>query len=513
MISAFAHKFCVLAWARPLATFLLVMALAGCAAAPRGTQPLDVAVELDLPDSFREAGVESGAIDSSVQPGSAADTPWWNSFNDEVLDKLVAEALTRNHNLVAAVARVDAAVAEARVAGAELWPTLGVSGTGGRSQRNFVGFPDFSAAGAGTDPDPGSDAGSSDQVLSVTTGNYGVSLDLSWELDLWGRVRSSDYAATADAAAAIEDLEAVRLSIAAQTAKAYFAVIGANQHLKVAQTNLRNFQATRSKVLSRYEHGLGPLSDLQSATATTANSEAELLRRQRLQAAAARQLELLLGRYPTAELQPIDTFPGLAGAVPAGLPMELLARRPDLVASARRLEAAGYRAAQRQAELLPRLSLTASTGRNSNELSDLLDGSFGIWSLAGNLVQPVFQGGRLRAQVDAADARVSTEAANYANLVLTAAGEVETALLGEESFEATELALAKAAQHSRSAADLVEQRYASGLAPYLSVLDTQRTALVAESRLVEAQQNRLENRVDLFLALGGSFSGGPGDEM
>jgi multidrug efflux system outer membrane protein len=490
-----------------LAAVSMALLMAGCAASSPAPGVEEVHEELSLPEAWSAASASTSCWPNSPAevsaPNSTAGEPcgaWWVTFGDPTLDGFVVEALAHNYDLVAAASRLDAAVAEARVAGADLWPSLSASGAGSRAKRNFVGFPDF---GGALDPDAPATGGS--DVLSITNNNYGVSFDLSWELDLWGRVRSSHSAARMDALAVADEVAAIRHSIAAQTVKAYFTAIEATQQLAVAESNLASFESSSAKVRSRYESGLGSLVDLRTASAAAARARAEVPRRRGLLSAASRQLELVLGRYPAAEIAAAGQFPALTESVPAGLPAELLLRRADLAGAARRLEAAGFRAASRRAALLPRLSLTASSGRSSAELSDLLDGSFGVWSLAGNLVQPIFQGGRLRAQVEAADAKVSAAAAAYADSVLVAASEVETALQGEELLELRERAMAEAVDHSQQALRLAERNYASGLGTYLDVLIAERVAFDSSRSLLELRRGRLDNRVNLFLALGGGF--------
>jgi NodT family efflux transporter outer membrane factor (OMF) lipoprotein len=192
--------------------------------------------------------------------------------------------------------------------------------------------------------------------------------------------------------------------------------------------------------------------------------------------------------------------------VPAGVPSELVARRPDLAAAEARLAAAGFEVAAARAALYPQVRLTGSAGRSSEELEDLLDNDFTVWSIAGNLLQPIFQGGRLRAGVDLARATFEEATALYAGQVLRAFREVETSL-GADAFLAGQVAaLEEAAGEAREAQELAEERYRSGLQDFLSVLEAQRRLYDAESRLLEVRRARIDARIDLILALGGGFS-------
>ena len=191
--------------------------------------------------------------------------------------------------------------------------------------------------------------------------------------------------------------------------------------------------------------------------------------------------------------------------MPAGLPANLVARRPDLVGAERQLAGFLLRADVARSDLLPRLSLTNSTGTATDGLRSLVDGNFGVWSLLGNVVAPLWQRGGLRAHVEQADAQSAEALASYANAALTAYAEVETALASEEFLAERERHLTESALQARAAERLAEERYRAGLENYITVLDSQRSAVSAEASVITARRSRLENRVDLYLALGGGF--------
>jgi outer membrane protein TolC len=191
--------------------------------------------------------------------------------------------------------------------------------------------------------------------------------------------------------------------------------------------------------------------------------------------------------------------------MPALLPVELISRRPDLAAQEQRLVAAGFDVRRARASLYPRLSLTGSTGRLSSDVEDLLDSDFSVWSLAANLLQPVFQGGRLRAGVDLAEARQRELASTWAQAVLGAFAEVELSLAAADSLAVQADALRRAAEQAVEAQELAERRYDAGLADFLSVLQSQRDASLSQTALLAVRRQQLEARVDLHLALGGGF--------
>ncbi len=457
--------------ARLLATAALLSACGGLEAPPMTTPEPPPPATWSAPSANHPLAVDS----------------WWKSFSDPHLDSLILEALANNHDLAAAAAAVDAALARARIAGADLRPQLSAGINGARRQQVFVGL-----------PIPGGEAA----LKSLSTA-WGVSLDISWEADLWGRLRAGQQAATGDALASAEDLAAARLSLSGQTAKAWFAVVEAQRQVALAEATVSNRQRTSRRTERRYRLGITSPVDLRLARANQASAAANLENRRRIGDAASRQLEVLLGRYPSAELQAVDDLPPVPANIAAGLPAELIARRPDLRAASARLKANGWRLAEARRALYPRLSLTASGGTASDSLSDLLDGDFSVWSFAGGLLQPLFRGGQLRAAIELAEADREGTLRRFAQAALNAYAEVETALHAEARLAAQEQALATAAEHSNAAAELAEERYLRGVGDFLAVLDAQRQAFTADSQWLAVRQARLNQRVDLFLALGG----------
>lgn len=459
----------------------LVALAVGCASAPRVKPP---PITAGVPDAWHAAA-------PSAAPSGTA---WWQSLGDARLDSLVAEALAENHDLQAASASVQAAAAQAKIAGAPLYPQAAGRFGGSRRKQNFVGLP-FPSAGGG--------------VTTSTSNAFGVSLDVSWEIDLWGRLSAGKSAALADYQAARAEFAGARLSLAAQTAKAWFAAVESRRQLELAEATVTNYETTADLVRKRYERGLRPSLDLRLTLASLAGSQAMLQQRRAAHDQALRQMELLLGRYPAAELETSLHLPAVSGSIPAGLPAGLVARRPDLVAAERRLAASYSRRSQARRSLLPSISLTGSAGTSSGELGDLLNGDFGIWSLVANVVQPLFQGGRIRGNIDLAEAGTEAALARYVQRALTAFGEVESALAAEEFLKAQEDALDQATAQSLAARELAEDRYATGLSGLITMLEAQRRAHEAESALLAVRRHKLDNRINLHLALGGGFVAGP----
>ena len=287
--------------------------------------------------------------------------------------------------------------------------------------------------------------------------------------------------------------------------KVWFTIAEARQQVTLSDETVASFRASAEQVRERFESGIRPALDLRLALLNLANAEALLDQRRQQLDASARQLDVLLGRYAAGTLEQPSRLPDVTADVPGGIPADLVARRPDLVAAERQVAAAGARLGVARTQLLPNITLTAATGTATNALGSLLDGDFGVWSLLGNVVAPLWQGGRLRAQIDRAEAQTAEALASYANTALVAYAEVETALAADAFLADRVGHLRNAVEQARAAERLAEERYRAGLDNYITVLDSQRSAVQADGDLIAARHLRLENRVDLYLALGGGF--------
>ena len=444
--------------------------LAGCAGTPE---------EVEAPSPVEPPAVwQSGEEDRAGEVGS-----WLADFGDAHLENLVALALGNNFNLQAALGRLEQANALARIEGADRLPNLSLGGSAARRSTRLDG-----------DPGP-----------RVRTDRFEVNALASWELDLWGRLKAQALAGEADALAAAGDFFAVRQSIAAQVAGAYFDTVERQEQAALAEETLRTFEESLRTVEERFQRGISPALDVQLARANVANARASLLQQQQLREVAQRRLETLVGRYPAGVARTPEQLPELPSPIPAGLPSELLERRPDLLAAQSRLVAADARLKQSRRALLPSLTLTASYGQASDELENLLEKNFDVWSLVGNLTAPLFQGGRLRAAVDRSEAALRTAVAEYGNVLLTAFREVETALVSEEILRERLRAVREAAEESAAAQELAEERYDRGLVDIITVLESQRRAFNARISAISVQNQLLQNRLSLYLSLGGEI--------
>ena len=456
-----------------------------------------------------------GAVEG--RPGRSR-REWIEAFSDKLLSALVDEAMENNPDLKGAATRLEIAGANVRIAGAAGRPRLDAVFNSRRQRQNFLGFPDFGGgneAPAGGGVEAGAPAASRtaekapEEVVSVLSNSFGVSLDVSWELDVWGRIRMGQAAAIGQFQAAQADLWAAQTSLAAQVAKAYFALAEAEEQLGLAETTVESFSETEEVIRDRFELGqneAGSLgTQLRLAMSDVASAEADVESRREQRADAVRQLEVLLGRYPEGVEKGRGSLPDLPRRPPAGLPSELLKRRPDVLAAERRYAAQGRRVKEGERALFPQLKLTGSAGTSAEGLEDLLGSDFGVWNLAGNLVQPILTGGQLQAQIAVRKSEEKAALAELQGTVLKAFSEVESALEADGYLGRREAALKRAVDLAEEAGEQAREDYRGASGDFLTVINAQVRVLQVRSRWLTVRRLRLDNRVNLHLALGGDF--------
>lgn len=460
--------------------FLTFLVLAGCAVAP--------------PDSrIGEAGDPPGAWTATREARAGIDADWVDRFGDRSLSRMVGEAYESNRDLRAAAARVQRAAAVARGAGAAARPQLDASVSGSRDQRNFVGFPIGGGSG----------------VASSISNTYGAQLNLSWEVDLWGRIRSGERAALADLQSQGFTYQAARTSLAAQVVRGWLLVAELNEQIELAERVLEVREDTAELVRGRFELAAGEEqasgSQLRLAETDVATARATLAQRRGELDEARRQLEILLGRYPSAELTGAARLPDLPPVPPAGLPSELLLRRPDILAAERELAAAGERVDEARKAFYPSFPLTASAGQSSDELRGIFDSSFGVWSIAGRAVQPILSGGQLESQLELRDAEEREALSNLQQIVLDGFGDVEVALAADRFLSERARAIDTAFESANDGALAAERDFALGTGDVLTLLSSQNRRIELATQRVTLKRLRLDNRVNLHLALGGDY--------
>ncbi|MED5462254.1 MAG: efflux transporter outer membrane subunit [Pseudomonadota bacterium] len=455
----------------PLFLKVFIIASAGSIAGGSASAIAPETEQLRLPEEWARGG-EVGTVG----------VDWLTAFDDGQLIALVSEALTGNYQLEQERARLYQAEQVVVITRANRFPDLDVS-LGG-SRRSIE------------------DAGSA----SVFSESFDTSLDTRWQTDLWGRLSKQQQAAQLDYSAQLARLEQAERELAAATASLVFDVMASRQLLEVARRRLNNTVESMDIVSSGYRQGLNDALDLYLARNQVERQQANHAEAAQTYTESITSLQLSLARYPDGKLELHDELPVIDEPIPAGLPSELVTRRSDLQAAWLNLLSADADLAAAHKARFPSLSLVGSTDVASTEFSNLLDGDGGGWSVAGNLTQPLFQAGRLKALEAQALASVQIAEQQYLDLVFRAFSDVENAISRSASLKERYESLLEAESNSAAALDLALEQYQRGLVSYTTVLESQRQAFDAEAQVVQLKNQRLQNRIALFLSLGGEFT-------
>ena len=457
----------------PSLPLLVAVGLAGCALSPP-PRPDEIQAQalshVAVPAAWSASGGAHGAV--------AAD--WLATFGDPQLDALVREALEYNDDLRVAAARVEQAAGYAKLAGSSIYPAVNLLAHGGGK------FGDASG-------------------LNI------LGLFANWELDIWGRARAEREAGAEQYASAVYDAVYARQSIAAMVAKSWILAIEARLQRTIADDIVRSSEQAVSLAGDRLRVGQGDEYDVALAQANleTARDAARQLALGFEQ--ALRALETLVGRYPAAVVDVPVALPAMPGPVPVGLPSELLERRPDIIASQRRVDAAFYKVSEAKAARLPKIALTANVTRITSDMLLLQDHSNPVASLGANLLAPIFQGYALAAQVDIRTAEQKLAIADYGRIATRAFGEVEAALSAGFAADEREAILARAVASNGRTLELAQVRFRVGSGDLRAVLQQNVALYGARTALLLVQSERLVQRVNLYLALGGGFEAPPTD--
>lgn len=450
----------------------IAMAVAGCAL-QSPPAPKDIQAQSMQNVKAPAKWVSPGGVD-----GTVADA-WLASYNDPQLDALVREALAYNSDLQIAAGRIEQAAAYAKLAGATLYPAV-----------------DLLAHGGG-------------KLGGDNSGLSGVGLFANWELDIWGRVRSERAAGAAQYESVQADAEYARQSIAAMVAKSWFLATEARMQRATADEIVRASEQYLGLARDRLRIGSSDEYDVVMAQASL-DAYRDAARQLALaQQQAVRAIETLVGRYPAAALEVPAALSAKPPAVPVGLPSELLERRPDVIAAERRVAAAFNRVAEANAARLPKIALTAGVSSLSSDVFVLKDQDYPVFSLGANLAAPIFHGWALQANVEIRTAEQKIAIADYGRVASRAFSEVESALSAAFAADERERILGSAVASNVRAVELAQTRLRVGSGDQRAVLQQSVALYAARTSLVKVQAERLVQRVNLNLALGGSFETRP----
>ncbi len=486
----------------------MLLALAGChAVGPdfRRPQPEPLGAWPANAQAQRHGDVASGV--DTARP--AFDAQWWTLFRDPVLDGLVRDASAQNLDVRTAELRIEAARAQMRSAEASRWPSGSLTGLAGRARMSPNG-PLSAGAGGGSAEGGGDPAQQQQQQqqASPVTNLYQIGFDASWELDLWGGVRRGVEAAKADRESAEFAKRDALVSLSAEIARTYLGLRGTEHRLAIAEAQLRTQQHLQTLVASRRAAGFAPQSDVAAQAAQVQAALAQLPPLRQQAAQARNRLALLLALPPgalTERLAGTSTLPDLPPTVPVGVPGELLRRRPDIRKSEADLHAATARVGVAVSKLYPGITLGLAGGLQATHWSDLTDWASRFLLGGAEISMPIFQGGKLKAQVRVADLQSQQALLAYRKTVLGAFGEVDDAIEAYAEAQRRSAALARQWQEAQHGRELSNERWRTGLGSFIEVLDAERGAQQAESQLAQAQVEERVDLVALYKALGGGW--------
>jgi multidrug efflux system outer membrane protein len=457
--------------ARILAATLGAALLAGCAVGPNYKRPV-----VDAP------AVTRGQI-GPAEAESLADAPWWQVFQDPVLQGLVTEAIQNNHNLETAAYRVEQARQLVGVARADLFPQIDYEGHAAR-QRAFIPL-----------------------TSNGTFNSFLGAFNLAWEVDIWGRIRRATESARADYFGAEDFRRGVLLTLVSDVAQAYFELLELDRELEIGHLTTKTFQDTVTLFTRRYQGGVGDLLAVSRGEAALAGAAATIPELEALIVIKENQLSILLGRnpgdIPRGAVLAAQTTPP---EVPTGLPSQLLERRPDVLQAEKAIVAANADVGVAVGNFLPRIGLVALYGGQSSEIENVLKASGNIWAVSGALVGPLFQGGRLRSSYLAAKAAWEQTVQQYMQTAINAFAEVSNTLVTQDKLKGVRTEQERQVEELQRAVDLSLDRYNEGISTYYEVLEAQQQLFPAQLGLARTVRDQLVAVVLLYRALGGGWN-------
>jgi NodT family efflux transporter outer membrane factor (OMF) lipoprotein len=508
-----------------------LLALTGCeAVGPDYHDPHVVA-----PAGYAELAGAAAASTAATRPSITTARPpqvtqWWATFNDPELDSLIDRAVESNLNLRQAGQRVLQARAQLGVSGAAQYPQvdsgggyqnargsknvtfpLGVFGapTGGKSSAaNRQGRQADNSGGSPETPGFVASPLGGGGLPGVTTNLYQVGFDASWELDIFGGVRRSIEAASADLDASIEDRRDALVTLLAEVARDYVTLRGTQRQTAIARENLQSQRQTLGLTIDRFNNGFTTELDVARARAQVDATAATIPSLEASERSSMHQLAVLLGRPPQAlldELSKPDPIPVAPPEVPVGIPSELLRRRPDIRRAERQLAAASARVGAATADLYPKFSLTGSFGLDATKPRQVFNWASRYFALSPSVIWPVFDAGRIRANIRVQNAAQEEALTTYESTVLTAMREVEDALVNYGEEQARNRSLVDAVDANRLAYKLANDQYKQGTVDFLTVLDVERSLFDAEDALAQSDRVISADLVALYKALGGGW--------
>ena len=469
--------------------FGVAVCAAGCTVGPNYQKP-----DLPVPSTWNEAQQKG------VQVRSAELTRWWTSFNDPLLNSLIERAVSSNLDLRIAEARIREARATRTIVASSAWPTVDVSGSYSRNRAsaNAIGSPTQNGGAVAAAP----------SGAQLEQNFYQTGFDASWEIDVFGGIRRSVEAADATIEATVEDRRDVLVTLLGEVARNYIDLRGFQRRLEVTRDNLKAQLETLELTKVRFQAGLASDLDVAQQEAQANSTAAQIPGLETALKQAAYGLDVLLGSLPGSlwdELAVEKAIPSLPPEVLVGLPSELLRRRPDVRRAERQLAAATAQVGAATADLYPKFSLLGTVGLQSISASDWFTGKSRFWSIGPTISWPVFDAGRIRANIEVRNAQQEQALGQYEKTLLTAFQDVETSLVAYAKEQERHRSLVAAVAANRRALAMAQELYIRGLNDFLNGLEAQRSLSLTENELAQSQATMASNLVSLYKALGGGW--------
>ncbi len=459
-----------------------VLVFSGCAVGPDYRRPSE-----ELPSAW----IGASGRENRVSSMTASLSTWWKAFGDPVLTSLIERGIASNLDLKIASQRIRQSRAILGEVRGGLLPALDASAG---YQRSATRAPD--------DSDTGTGAGSGNGSL------YRAGLDASWEIDVFGGVRRGVEAAQADVEASVEDLRDVLVILAGDIGINYLDLRSLQEQLRITRDNLATQERSAEITRKRYEAGFASALDLSNALAQTASTKAQIPSLEAQIRQIVYGLGLLLGDVPgslVAELSPDRPLPTIPGKVPAGMPSQLLERRPDIRRAEARLHAATARIGVAKADLFPKFFLSGSAGLQADDLDSWSASVTRLWSVGPSVSWNIFNGGRTRAKIEENRALAEQALLEYRKTILTALEEVESSWVAFDKEAQRQASLQEAVEQNRRAVELANRLYVEGQNDFLSVLVAERSLYAAQAELARSRSQEAVNLVSLYKALGGGW--------
>ena len=459
----------------PICILISSFALLSC----RSTKKEIPNLENDLIPAQWNSGFEVKSTDRNV-------TYWTDSFEIPPLTRLISQANQNNPELASMYERMVAKGEDATIRGANLLPAANANVTGTRNKRNLIGF-NF----------PNSET-------SFTSNSFNSGLNVSWEIDLWGKIKDSRNSAKKRFESSLSDYQAARLSLNGQVAKAWFNLVENSFQIELVEKTTEIYSKNLSFINDRYQKGLATALEQRLADASYLSSQANLAQRKRLAMKLTQTLQELIGDYPNGKMD-LNSSMSLPDLVLPPLPpthAQVIESRHDLNSARLKVQSTGLDLKVANKNLLPSFTLTGAPGSRSDNFSDLVDQKFRVWDISGAVSQPIFQGGRLRAAIRKSEALQKSALLDLKAVILRAFFEVENSLSTEIHLANEETKLQQSSIAYANAAELSWKRYQRGVEGIFNALDTRRRSFEAESRFLLLKKERILNRINLYLAIG-----------